>query len=431
MQYSNSAQTHKNYLRPKQVIGSCKLPTNFKASQTVFHQDDIPLEKRERRNDVKQWSKSKILSVDQPEWTNSTGMSKPVCERRTMENHIHDRSKAYQYNYRAEVLPNKLPPPIDKSTKFHVSRQNSKLIEELKATIRDDETGIARGKFKITQEMPVHPKLEGALGWDSSNKPVSKNIEAKNHQLTQRAFTWNKKKNLEWFGDTRANLTNKNKTATNTDLNIGNEIENELDEEDAEKPCTPPPPKCQYISPMESYNKILEEVRKNKSNGTFTTKTTIFQKVAEPVDRRTLKNRLAIEPSRKYKVTEHSGRWEYNAAEGRHMWSDTGSFIYESRGDVVYTKNPDAYNYTNTNGSQPSWKLKVLSASMGRTLPPTTTTTNGFTLNEQAMLDYKAEKQRAKEEAEESRFAEELNASGSRSGERSRDQQEFDSDDEM
>lgn len=29
------------------------------------------------------------------------------------------------------------------------------------------------------------------------------------------------------------------------------------------------------------------------------------------------------------------------------MWSDTGSYVYESRGDTIKVHNPDAYNYSN------------------------------------------------------------------------------------
>merc|ERR1719446_1360461 len=36
--------------------------------------------------------------------------------------------------------------------------------------------------------------------------------------------------------------------------------------------------------------------------------------------------------TRKYK---HTGRWEMNKSEGRMMWSDTGSYDFESKGDEV------------------------------------------------------------------------------------------------
>ena len=41
-----------------------------------------------------------------------------------MENYVQDRSKMYQYNFRAESLdPLRNLEPIDKPTKFHISRQ--------------------------------------------------------------------------------------------------------------------------------------------------------------------------------------------------------------------------------------------------------------------------------------------------------------------
>ena len=35
---------------------------------------------------------------------------------------------------------------------------------------------------------------------------------------------------------------------------------------------------------------------------------------------------------------------EYNALEGAYMWSDTGSFIKDSPGDVTISRNPDRWN---------------------------------------------------------------------------------------
>ena len=56
-------------------------------------------------------------------------------------------------------------------------------------------------------------------------------------------------------------------------------------------------------------------------------------------------NRLAKEPSSKYRVYSHSGKWEYNEAEGREMWSDTGSFTKDSPGDLVRVIDKNAYNF--------------------------------------------------------------------------------------
>lgn len=370
---SNSAtgvQSHKNYLRPKQVIGSCKLPISFKSSQSVFHHDDIPAEKRERKNKVMKWARSKILSVEQPEWSKSSALDpsrRPICERRTMENFVNDRSGAYQYNYRAEVLPDKLVPPLDKSTKFHITSQTPEMTNKIKTVKLKDKTGVMNGKFKITEELPIHPKLEDAIAWDNGTQLVRKKVEAAGREFTKASLAANKKKNIAMFG------TKYVKPPPSTTTEEDQPVDEEGEEK--EKPKSAPEPTCKYVSPMQSSSQILEEVRRQKKAGTFSTKRTVFQKVEAPVDRSKLGNRLAIEPSRKYKVTEHSGKWEYNAIEGRYMWSDTGSFVYESRGDITYIKNPDAYNYVTPNAVQPSWKTKA-AATAARTLQPPTAVTS-------------------------------------------------------
>ena len=94
---------------------------------------------------------------------------------------------------------------------------------------------------------------------------------------------------------------------------------------------------------------IQDEVRRQKAEGTFNSKRQVFQQSEEPVNRKALVNRAAIEPSFKFTTTKHTGVWEYNKAEGRHMWSDTGSFEYASRGDVVQVHDPDKYNYAKPN----------------------------------------------------------------------------------
>lgn len=383
MNYNNNGQhNHKNYLRPKQVIGSCKLPISFKSGQSVFHHDDIPADKRERKNEVLKWVRSKVLSVDQPEWGKSTELARdrnPLCERRTMENFVNDRSHAYQYNYRAEVLPDKLIPPVDRSHKFHITAQTPDMIRKLQTLRAQDTTGIMSGKFKVTQEMPVHPKLADAVEWNSGTQFVRQRVEACGEIFTKESLSATRRRNMALFGMKEHRTASRPKTSVEEEDAAAVEADVNVDGSGRVKPKSAPVPKLHYVTPIECSTKILDEVRRQKMEGTFTTKKTVFQKSETPVDRSKLGNRLAIEPSRKYKVTEHSGKWEFNAAEGRHMWSDTGSFIYESRGDVVYVKNPDAYNYVTPNSVQPTWKSKA-AASAARTLqPPTIATTSGKT----------------------------------------------------
>ena len=46
----------------------------------------------------------------------------------------------------------------------------------------------------------------------------------------------------------------------------------------------------------------------------------------------------------KLRTFKHSGIYGFNEDEGRWMWSDTGSFEKESRGDMVRVTNPNGLN---------------------------------------------------------------------------------------
>lgn len=48
---------------------------------------------------------------------------------------------------------------------------------------------------------------------------------------------------------------------------------------------------------------------------------------------------------RQTKTHEHSGTWEMNPVEGRMMWSDTGSYDFDSRGDSVKIKTHGAWTF--------------------------------------------------------------------------------------
>jgi hypothetical protein len=119
------------FLKASIQFGNVKGPITYGSKVSVFHHDDIPEKARKRHNDIINWKKSTTLSTDKPGWT-SQGAHAVVCERRTMENHKHDRSGAYQYNYRAETLDSlRMAEPFDRPTKFHVSAQMEQTAESL------------------------------------------------------------------------------------------------------------------------------------------------------------------------------------------------------------------------------------------------------------------------------------------------------------
>lgn len=317
----------RDFLRASIKIGNAKGPTNYQHSQTVFHHDDIPPDKRNRKHDVLEWKKSKILSIDKHNWNQSNQTDIPFCERRTMENHVHDRSNRYNYNYRSEsvdYLRNK--EAIDKPTKFHISQQLESTATNLIATTRSNLNNnlLDTGYLKRTEPMPINPNLEGSKEWNASTTTVSRRqFQHKLEQMTQLAKETTAKKNLV-FGTV-----------------------------------------FPYESPMESSIKYQEKVRLQKAEGRFDRTLHIDRPATVPVDRTQLRNRYLVgkpgsgSGSGKYSTHEHSGVYEYNAAERRDMWSDTGSYEPESKGDVITYHNTYSYNFEGPNMSRPNYVKTV------------------------------------------------------------------------
>ena len=262
------------YLHAKIQIGNSKGPITYKLKQTVFHHDDIPDDKRKRHGEIKNWLKSKILTEETPQWNKSSYVFVPECERRTMENHVNDRSNAFQYNYRSESLEClKNVEPIDKPTKMHVSTQyesTAQSILDRKASSR-----FLSGNFNRTGEMPSHPNLTDAEKWNVSTFVEPKQINQQLDDMTKRAQEWS------------AQVTNSEQLLK------------------------------KRVSLIKSTKLIQEEVRKQKAEGTFSSTKLVHRPRTAPVDRKKLKNRFPNEKLNKMSTHQHSGVWEMNKLEGR------------------------------------------------------------------------------------------------------------------
>lgn len=295
MHDNESASTvSKKHLRAKIQIGSCKGPITYNSHQTVFHPDDIKQETRERKKEVNSFKHPSVLDTT-PSWQKSTAIGEPICLRRKAENLVHDH-KSFEYNYRAEALPSKNREPTLQPNKFTVT---------LKTSNQSNEVSAMRAQSGPLRELPAHPTLPKpfAMEWDGRCTLPEKVKQQNIANITQKAL---------------ANSATREKKLVDT---------------------------SRYQSPMQRSMNLQEEVRRQKKEGTFSVERQVFCAPEEKVDRSKLVNRCAVEPSRKYKTYEHSGTWELNRTEGKYMWSDTGSFDYASKGDIVRTHNPDAYIY--------------------------------------------------------------------------------------
>ena len=329
-EYGGDAKRTHDFLMSKVRIGSCKGPTAYKQDIRVFHHDDIPTKVRERANEVRDWAHTRILKVDRDEWYRGTKFPHPQCERRSMENFVRDRSNPFRYNYRAETLTfGKTCDVLDKSTKFHISRQTMSQAELIK--MKMDEDPIYRGQFRRTQEMPVHEKLLSAKLWHTGTQLTAVEQAQSLDTMTKKARAMTAQASYRYI-------------------------------------------KEDYLTPIQQTAQIQKGIRKQKAAGVFTTKknvpvgddnitddnksalTASNQKDGEKAaaeDKFDFKNTLKIEKSMKYKSDKHSGVWEYNRIERKYMWSDTGSFTYASKGDVILHHNPNSYNFEGPTAFRP------------------------------------------------------------------------------
>lgn len=291
------------FLHAKNKIGQGKI--NYGSNSVVFRREDLDESVIHRKEEVRDFAKGERF-LNKKSWNLSTYVDNPVCESRKMENFVKDRSRPFQYNYRAETLGPNLELPEEKPHKFKVTMKNTTKLQQKKDVLYDPQCTT----LKRNQEMPVHPKLQNGFSsdWNCSTEFNRKDIDRHSIKLTEKAKVNSFKKK---------NLVN---------------------------PET-------YKNPIKLSAEVSQEVRRQKEEGTFSVKKPVFQAIEENVDRKSLVNRYAVEPDLSFITTKHSGVWE-KQPDGRYMWSDTGSYVYDSPGDIVIRHNPDRYNYAKPNLSQ-------------------------------------------------------------------------------
>jgi hypothetical protein len=166
--------------------------------------------------------------------------------------------------------------------------------------------GVLTGQFKRLEELPTSFKLLDALPWNNRVGNPAGDVEGKIRDYKMRKLSQqNSQKNFE-----------KLEKSNN------------------------------YVSPIEYVDRMQEEIRKQKKEGTFSltrrVNRNVLEDVEEPIDTR---NRLSIEQSRIVRTSQHSGVWTASPTDGRYFWTDTGSFEFYSPGDIVRTRNLDKKNY--------------------------------------------------------------------------------------
>jgi len=283
------------YLKAKFRVGSCNGPKNFPSQETVFHPDDVPVDKRANKARVKEFLlPNKLGSSD---WDTCTTGATQSQSNRTRVNSEFDRSNMYRYNYRAEVLPPKQTVHVNRSHRFKTETLSEAEKKDIMEQQRSDP--VLAGTAKRMEEMAVHPHLAGKTKWAQSTIPVTKELRANLNRIAT---------------GSKANSTRKNSMLKN------------------------------YVS-VEKKEEIKRlKMRELKKSGADISKFIMTGKLEDEPLIPTY-NRMAKEPSLKYRVYSHTGKWEMNEAEGCMMWSDTGSFSKDGPGDCVKVVNKAAFNF--------------------------------------------------------------------------------------
>jgi len=246
---------------------------------------------------VKDWLYPEKITASRPRWNTRTTGATQAQIKRTRINSEFDRSNMYRYNYRAEVLPPKQPPHLNKSHRFKIDEMSED--EKMKTQRIMESDPIFNGQSKRMEEMPVHPKLADKTKWKQSTIPLANELRTNLNRIASQSQLNSKKKNKQ--------LKN-------------------------------------YVSVEKKEAIKRANLRKLKESGADMSKFIMTGKLEDEPLMPTY-NRLAKEPSQKYRVYKHSGKWEMNESEGVMMWSDTGSTTKESPGDIVQVINPAKYNF--------------------------------------------------------------------------------------
>lgn len=331
-------------LTTKACVGTCKSSINYKLEEVCFRNSNIDEAKTKRAAEVNEWAKSKILNPE-PTWNLSVQAKKPTIESRTMENFVGDRSRAFAYNYRAESLdPVRIQEPIDKPTKFHLSRTSVSAA----TTYRNKQSSdpIQEGIFRRLEEIPVNVKLAEKVEWNSMTAHSAKERDMKLVSLTN---------------ESKSNTTKNSKLLS----------------------------KANYVSPSDREMLCQRTLRDQKCAGTFDPAS---RNSKEAVNDRSLpKHYGTARKSTRYSTSEHSGVWELNKAENRcaeilvifvltintnntesslshrrcdsyseyqfyrYMWSDTGSSVYDSLGDIKKFHDPEKKIYVGPETPPERW----------------------------------------------------------------------------
>lgn len=309
-----SAKREHKGLKARFRIGSIHGRANYSFNEKAFHRSEVPSHARQAKQEMRALKHGNRLGQNRATWNSSTDTGVPMCQKAANQISRYDHAP-YKHNYRAEVLPPKNrnfePRPS------HLEFDRSMLITDSKAR---DESRLPIQRGKRSQEMPVHPALEGKKLWDNGTNVTFMEYMKQSEASAQKAREYRAQHQFEVVG---------------------------------------------YLNPVERQRRAHAEMRKKKqamlnhigkipnltrkdmmqAMKSFGAKAAASAEGGDAPKSGGVYRPYKTTVSRKYKTYKHSGRWEMNKIEGRMMWSDTGSEVKDSKGDIVTVVNPDAWNF--------------------------------------------------------------------------------------
>lgn len=213
----------------------------------------------------------------------------------------------YEFNYRSEYLPKFNGPiatkPGRQSLGLVDKRDESRVFKDGKCEWVNDKgekcTHAVHATSRKRGEMPVTAK--GEAGWDKPQWNISTSTECMEDMIERESIHAAKEKKA------LAASARKNKEITTTRMGL-----------------------------IHRHNAVAAAIREAK------TEARIAPKAEKPLPPTIAAVRRS---ERQTKRHEHTGTWEMNKTEGRMMWSDTGSYEYDSLGDNVKIQTQGAWTF--------------------------------------------------------------------------------------
>ena len=134
----------KGHLKAKFRVGSINGPINYTYGEKAFHAAAVPPAEKTRTKGNG--------------WNGSTDRGEVLCLRRQRQLSAYD-APVYQYNFRAEVLPQPTPVYVPKPSHLEFDRRTF-LERQSKGLITADGHRVARRPPARCMEMPVHPSID-------------------------------------------------------------------------------------------------------------------------------------------------------------------------------------------------------------------------------------------------------------------------------